>query len=74
MFKATDTPWAPWFVVHSDDKQRARLNLITHLLKQIPSEETPRDKVKLPDRQKRHGYKDPEYPCKLVPALTWPSR
>jgi polyphosphate kinase 2 len=73
MFKETDTPWAPWFVVHSDDKKSARLNLITHLLKQIPYQEVPREKVKLPDRQKRHGYKDPEYPAKLVPALTWPS-
>ena len=36
MFKATDTPWAPWYVVRSDDKRRARLNVITHLLKQIP--------------------------------------
>jgi polyphosphate kinase 2 len=74
MFKTTDTPWAPWYVVQSDDKKRARLNLITHLLKQIPYEEVPRDKVKLPDRQKRHGYKDPDYPSKIVPALIWPSR
>ena len=73
MFKATDTPWAPWYVVHSDDKKRARLNLITHLLKQIPYEEVHREKVKLPDRQKRHGYKDPDYPSKVVPARTWPS-
>ncbi len=73
MFKATDTPWAPWFVVHSDNKKRARLNLIAHLLKQIPYAEVPREKVKLPDRQRRHGYKDPDYPYKIVPALTWPS-
>ena len=39
MFKATDTPWAPWYVVRSDDKRRARLNVITHLLKHIPYEE-----------------------------------
>jgi polyphosphate kinase 2 len=73
MFKATDTPWAPWFVVNSDDKKRARLNLITHLLKQIPYEEVPREKIKLPDRQKRHGYQEPVDAYKLVPALTWPS-
>ena len=36
MFKATDTPWAPWYVVRSDDKKRARLNMISHMLKQIP--------------------------------------
>ena len=73
MFKATDTPWAPWYVVHSDDKKRARLNIITHLLKQIPYEEAPREKVKLPERQKAHGYKEPDYPYKIVRELTWPS-
>jgi polyphosphate kinase len=73
MFQATDTPWAPWYVVHSDDKKRARLNVITHLLKHIPYEELPREKVKLPDRQKAHGYKEPDYPYKLVPELTWPA-
>ncbi len=40
MFKATDTPWAPWFVVNSDDKRRARLNVISHLLRQIPYEKS----------------------------------
>ena len=73
MFRATDTPWAPWFVVRSDDKKRARLNVISHLLKQIPYKELPREKVKLPDRQKPHGYKEPDYPYKLVPELSWPS-
>ena len=43
MFKATDTPWAPWYVVHSDDKKRARLNLISHLLQQIPYEDAKRE-------------------------------
>ena len=73
MFKATDTPWAPWHVIRSDDKKRARLNAITHLLKQIPYEVAPREKIKLPDRQKAHGYKEPGYPYKFVPELTWPS-
>jgi polyphosphate kinase 2 (PPK2 family) len=73
MFEATDTPWAPWYVVRSDDKKRARLNLITHLLKHIPYEELPREKVKLPDRQKAHGYKEPDYPFKFVPELSWSS-
>jgi polyphosphate kinase 2 len=67
MFKATDTSWAPWYVVRSDDKKRARLNLITHLLGQIPYKSVPRDEVKLPKRQKPHGYKDPAYPFKYVP-------
>lgn len=73
MLKATDTPWAPWYVVRSDDKKRARLNTITHLLSQIPYERTPREKVKLPERQKAHGYEDPNYPYKFVPELAWPS-
>jgi polyphosphate kinase 2 len=73
MLKATDTPWAPWYVVRSDDKKRARLNTITHLLAQIPYEEAPREKVKLPERQKAHGYKDPDFPYKFVPELTWPA-
>jgi polyphosphate kinase 2 len=72
MFKATDTPWAPWYVVNSNDKERARLNTITHLLAHIPYEETPRGKVNLPERQKAHGYKEPDYPYKFVPELTWP--
>jgi len=67
MFQATDTPWAPWFVVHSEDKRRARLNLISHLLDRIPYKSVPRDKVKLPDRQKRGNYKEPNYPVKLIP-------
>ena len=74
MLHATDTPWAPWFVVRSDDKKRARLNVISHLLKQIPYKDLPREKVKLPDRQKPHGYKEPDYPYKLIPELSWPSR
>ncbi len=66
MFKATDTSWAPWYVVRSDDKKRARLNAITHLLSKIPYKKVLRDKVKLPDRQKPHGYREPEYPYKFV--------
>jgi len=66
MFAATDTSFAPWYVVRSDDKKRARLNLITHLLGRIPYKEPPRDKVKLPKRQKPHGYRDPNYPFKYV--------
>jgi len=73
MFRSTDTPWAPWYVVDSNDKKRARLNTITHLLKHVPYEDMGREKVKLPDRQKAHGYKEPDYPYKLVPELTWPS-
>jgi len=67
MFQATDSSWAPWFVVHSDDKKRARLNLITHLLSKIPYEDVGREKVKLPKRQKRGDYRDSDYPFKVVP-------
>jgi polyphosphate kinase 2 (PPK2 family) len=66
MFAATDSGWAPWYVVRSDDKQRARLNLISHLLKQIPYNETPSDKIKLPKRQKAGDYREPDYPFKYV--------
>ena len=73
MFKATDTPWAPWFVIRSDDKKRARLNAISHLLRQIPYEDITRGKVKLPKRKNHHGNREPDYPYKFVPELTWPS-
>jgi polyphosphate kinase 2 (PPK2 family) len=66
MFAATDTGFAPWYVVESNDKKRARLNLISHLLSRIPYEEPPREKVRLPKRQKPHGYREPNYPFKYV--------
>jgi polyphosphate kinase 2 len=66
MFAATDTSWAPWYVVRSDDKKRARLNCITHLLQQIPYKQAPREKIKLPKRQKANGYREPAYPFKFV--------
>jgi polyphosphate kinase 2 len=66
MFAASDTGFAPWYVVPSDDKRRARLNLITHLLSRIPYEAPKPQKVKFPERQKRGGYRDPGYPFKYV--------
>ena len=66
MFTATDTGFAPWYVAKSDDKKRARLNIITHMLKHIPYEEAPRAKVKLPQRQKAGDYQEPEYPFKFI--------
>ncbi len=66
MFKATDTAWAPWYVVRSDDKKKARLNLITHLLSQIPYKELPQEKIELPKRQKPGDYEEPDYPFKFV--------
>jgi polyphosphate kinase 2 len=58
MFKHTDTRNAPWVIVRSDDKKRARLNTIAHLLKSIPYKKLPREKVKLPDRSRKHAYDD----------------
>jgi polyphosphate kinase 2 len=68
MFAATDTAWAPWFVAHSDDKRRARLNIIAHLLGKIPYAEIERPKVTLPKRQKRGDYKEPDNPLRMVPG------
>ena len=66
MFEATDTDFAPWYVARSEDKKRVRLNIITHLLSQIPYKKLPREKVKLPERQKQKGYREPDYPYKYV--------
>jgi polyphosphate kinase 2 (PPK2 family) len=66
MFQATDTAWAPWHVARSDDKRRARLNIITHLLGKIPYEDLKREKIKLPKRQKRGSYKELKHPFRYV--------
>jgi len=59
MFKHTDIKQTPWFVVRADDKKRARLNVIAHLLSQIPYDELKDPKIKLPDRQENVGYVRP---------------
>jgi polyphosphate kinase 2 len=69
MFAASDTAYAPWYVARTDDKKRGRLNIITHLLGKIPYKALPREKIKFPKRQKRGGYRDPEYPFKYVPDV-----
>jgi polyphosphate kinase 2 len=66
MFKASDTGHAPWYVAHTDDKRRGRLNIIEHLLSLVPYGKLPHPKIKLPERQKRKGYRDPDYPFKYV--------
>jgi polyphosphate kinase 2 len=66
MFAATDTGFAPWFVARSDDKKRARLNIISHLLSRVPYQALPHEKVKLPKRQKPGGYREPDYQYKYV--------
>ncbi|RJG10877.1 polyphosphate kinase 2 [Pseudomonas cavernicola] len=67
MFKATDSEYAPWLVANSNDKRRVRLNIIADLLSRIPYKEIPREKVKLPERQKPGGYREPDYPFKFIP-------
>jgi polyphosphate kinase 2 len=66
MFAATDSDYAPWHVARTDDKRRGRLNIITHLLKQIPYKELRHDKVVLPKRQKRGGYKETDHPFRYI--------
>ena len=58
MLEATDTKHAPWYIVRSDDKRRARLNVIKHFLSLIPYKKLPREKVKLPKRSMKHAYDD----------------
>ena len=58
MLDATDTNTSPWHIVRSDDKKRARLNTIAHLLKLLPYKKMDRPKVKLPNRSKKHAYDD----------------
>jgi polyphosphate kinase 2 len=58
MLEATDTDEAPWYIVRSDDKCRARLNCISHLLELIPYKDVPRDKIKLPKRSTKKKYDD----------------
>jgi polyphosphate kinase 2 len=68
MLATTDTDIAPWYVADSNDKKRARLNIISHLLSQLPYESPPRQPVTLPKRQKAGGYREPDYPYRHVPA------
>jgi polyphosphate kinase len=58
MLEATDTDFAPWHIVHSDDKKRARLNILSHFLGLIPYETPSQKKIKLPNRDRKHSYDD----------------
>jgi polyphosphate kinase len=69
MLAATDTKWAPWFVVRTDDKRRGRLNLITHLLSQIPYTPLVHEDVTFPERQSPHGYQEPDLSSHYVPRV-----
>ena len=67
MFAATDTAWAPWYIADADDKKRARLNIISHLLSQVPYKPSPHQDIKLPKRQPRGGYRQPDFPWRRIP-------
>ena len=68
MFAATDTAWAPWYIAHTDDKKRGRLNIISHLLSQVPYKPLALPDVTLPKRQRAGGYVEPDLPLRHIPA------
>jgi polyphosphate kinase len=68
MFAATSTEFAPWHVADSNDKKRARLNIISHLLEQLLYDSPPREPVVLPAREKRSGYREPDHSHRYIPA------
>jgi polyphosphate kinase len=67
MLTATDTGWAPWYLARTDDKKRGRLNIITHLLSQVPYEPI-RRKIALPHRDQSDGYTEPDAPRRYIPT------
>src|SRR6266581_4950147 len=68
MFATTDTAWAPWYIADADDKKRARLNIISHLLSQVPYKPLPHRDITLPKRQPHRGYVQPDLPLRHIPA------
>ena len=68
MLAATDTAWAPWYIADADDKKRARLNIITHLLSQVPYKPPVHRDITLPTRQRPGGYREPDLPLRHIPT------
>ena len=68
MLAATDTDWAPWHIAHTDDKKRARLNIISHLLSQVPYEALAQRDVTLPERQDIGDYTAADLPLRQIPT------
>ena len=68
MFAATDTEWAPWYIAHTDVKKRGRLNIISHLLSQVPYEPLPDRVITLPRRQRPGQYEEPNLPLRHIPT------
>jgi hypothetical protein len=71
MLIGTDIPRAPWYVVDADDKRRARLNCIHHLLSLIPYEDLTPEPVELPPRQVNEGYERPPLDSQLFVPEVW---
>ncbi len=69
MFQYTDTKWSPWWVVNADDKRRARLNCIAHLLSQVPYQDLTSGKIAMPERQADDYIRPPEYDQTFVPEI-----
>jgi polyphosphate kinase len=68
VFDATDTAWAPWYVARTDVKRRGRLNIISHLLSQVPYKPLEHLDVTLPERQRAEGYVEPDRPRRYIPT------
>jgi polyphosphate kinase 2 len=68
MLAATDTAWAPWYIAHTDNKRRGRLNIISHLLSQVPYKPLALPDVSLPKRQRPGGYTEPDLPLRYIPT------
>jgi polyphosphate kinase len=68
MFAATDTAWGPWYIAQTDDKKRGRLNIISHLLSQVPYQPPAHREITLPRRQRAGGYTEPDLPLRYVPT------
>jgi Polyphosphate kinase 2 (PPK2) len=75
MFRYTDTDDSPWWVVEADDKRRAHLNCITHLLDQVPFEDLPDSKLVLPPRESDEGHvRPPRSAQRYVPEVWWSAK
>ena len=68
MLKATDTAWAPWWVVDNNDKKRGRLNIISHLLSQVPYTPLPKQDIRMPRKPSPRGYVEPDLPVRRIPT------
>jgi len=68
MFAATDTAWAPWYIADANDKKRARLNIISHLLSRVPCKPLAHRDITLPKRQQPGDYTEPDLPLRYIPT------